>query len=211
MIGNLKLFQGPEAINHYADFLKHDIGVLLWIARVGLLAIFVLHLSLAIRLKLRSSAARPVPYQFPRSVQASVESRTMIWSGVIILVFTLFHLAHYTFGYVSGVTVMNLSTGEMEYRNYLDLKDAKGRHNVYEMMIAGFKQPVIAIFYLLSQIVIFFHLRHGIPSTFQTLGLKNGRFRGAIDGLGLAIALTILFGNCAIVLAVLFGSVKSQL
>lgn len=211
MIGNLKLFQGPEAINHYAYFLKHDIGVLLWIARACLLAIFVLHLSLAIRLTLRSKAARPVPYQFPRSVQARVESRTMIWSGVVILVFTLFHLAHYTFGYLVGVSVINVSTGEMEYRSYLDLKDAKGRHNVYEMMVAGFKQPIFAIFYLLSQIVIFFHLRHGIASTFQTLGLKNGRFRGAIDRLGLIIALTILIGNCAIVLAVLFGYVKSQI
>jgi len=211
MIGNLKLFQGPEAINHYAYFLKHDIGALLWIARAGLLGIFVLHLSLAIRLKLRSVAARPVPYQFPGSVQAGVASRTMIWTGIIILLFTLFHLAHFTFGYVSGVSVTNISTGEVEYRNYLELKDAKGRHNVYEMMVAGFKQPVLALLYIACQVVLFFHLRHGIPSTFQTLGLKNARFRGAIDVLGLAIALTILIGNCAIVLAVLFGNVKSQL
>ena len=211
MIGNLKLFQGPEAINHYAYFLKHDIGALLWIARAGLLAIFVLHLSLAIRLKLRSVAARPIPYQFRLGgVQSGVSSRTMIWTGIIILLFTLFHLAHFTFGYVSGVTMTNVSTGEMEYTNYLDLKDAKGRHNVYEMMVAGFKNPVLAIFYLASQVVIFLHLRHGIPSTFQTLGLKNARFRGGIDVLGLVIALTILIGNCAIVLGVLFGYVKSQ-
>src|SRR5262245_38704407 len=60
LIGNLKLFQGREAINHYADFLKHDLGLLLWIARLGLLAIFVIHVALAIRLKQKSLAARPV-------------------------------------------------------------------------------------------------------------------------------------------------------
>ncbi len=211
MIGNLKLFQGPEAINHYAYFLKHDLGALIWIARAGLLGIFVLHLALAIRLKLRSRSARPVAYAYPGSVQAGVAARTMIWTGIVILLFTLFHLAHFTFGYVSGVNVMNVSTGEMEYTNYLELKDAKGQHNVYEMMVAGFREPVLALFYVVCQVVLFLHLRHGIPSTFQTLGLKNARFRKAIDAFGLLIALTILIGNCAIVLSAYFGYVKSQI
>src|SRR5437764_7824246 len=105
MIGNLKVFQGPDAINGYADFLKHDLGALIWVARGGLLAIFVLHLALAIRLKLRSLAARPVPYQFPGGVQASIASRTMIWSGVVVGLFTLFHLAHFTFGWVHRAEV----------------------------------------------------------------------------------------------------------
>src|SRR5829696_3804792 len=67
MIGNLKVFQGPEAINKYAYVLKHDLGALIWIARAGLLAIFVLHLALAIRLTVRSAAARPVAYAYPGS------------------------------------------------------------------------------------------------------------------------------------------------
>src|SRR5262249_46708832 len=205
MIGNLKLFQGPDAINAYAYFLKHDLGSLLWVARAGLLAIFVLHLALAIRLKLRSVAARPVPYQYPGTVQATLASRTMIWTGIVIGLFVLFHLAHYTFGWVKTA---DTPTGS---KNYLELTDAKGRHNVYEMTVAGFKNPAIAVFYLICQVVLFVHLRHGIPSTFQTLGLKNARFRGPIDVLGLVIALTILVGNCAIVLAVLFGYVPSYL
>src|SRR5262245_20117737 len=84
MIGNLKVFSGPESINNYAYFLKHDLGALLWIFRAGLLTIFVLHFVLAIRLTLRSRAARPVPYEHPGSVQATVSSRTMIWSGVVV-------------------------------------------------------------------------------------------------------------------------------
>jgi succinate dehydrogenase / fumarate reductase cytochrome b subunit len=207
LIGNLKLFQGPAAINHYAYVLKHDFGILIWIARGGLIAIFVLHLSLAVRLKLRSLAARPVPYQYAESVQAGVCSRTMVGTGLVILVFVLFHLAHYTFGWV---VTANTPQGPT---NYLDLRDTHDPklHNVYEMTIAGFKNPAIAVFYLICQVVLFLHLRHGIPSTFQTLGLKNARFRGAIDVLGLVIALFVLVGNCAIVLAVLLGYVPSYL
>jgi len=210
MIGNLKLLQGPEAINGYAYFLKHDLGALIWIARASLLFIFVLHLSLAIRLKLRSVAARPIPYAFPGSAQASVASQTMIWTGVVILLFTLFHLAHYTFGWVKGAEVIDPSTGHLVWKNYLNLTDAKGHHDVYEMMVAGFSNVYLAILYLIAQIVLFVHLRHGIPSAFQTLGLKNARFRGPIDVLGLVLALVILVGNCAIVLAVKFEVVQAQ-
>jgi succinate dehydrogenase / fumarate reductase cytochrome b subunit len=205
MVGNLKLLPGGaesrEAINSYAYFLKHELGAWLWVARAGLLGLFVLHLALAIRLKARSAAARPVGYAYPRTAQATVASRTMIWTGVVILLFVLFHLAHYTFGWVKQA---DTPAGAM---NYLDLKDPKGRHDVYEMTVAGFRNPVISVFYLVCQVVLFVHLRHGIPSTFQTLGLKNARFRGPIDVLGLVVALTILAGNVAIVLAVWFGYV----
>ena len=78
MIGNLKVFSGPDAINGYAYFLKHDLGLLIWIARAGLLGIFLLHLALAIRLTMRSRAARPVPYLYPGRVQATAVSRTMM-------------------------------------------------------------------------------------------------------------------------------------
>lgn len=214
MIGNLKLLPGGpasrDAINAYAYFLKHDLGVLIWIARAGLLLIFVLHLALAIRLKLRSAAARPVAYAYPGSVQAGVTSRTMIWTGVVVGLFTLFHLAHYTFALGMQAEVPDPTTGQLVHKNYLELTDAKGRHDVYEMMVAGFSNVPIAVLYLVAQVVLFLHLRHGIPSTFQTLGLKNARFRGPIDVLGLTLALAILIGNCAIVLAVQLGYVQTQ-
>jgi succinate dehydrogenase / fumarate reductase cytochrome b subunit len=194
MIGNLKVFQGPDAINAYADFLKHGLGALLWVARAGLLAIFVLHVALAIRLTLRSRAARPVPYQYPGSVQATVASRTMIWTGVVVGLFVLYHLAHFTFGWLHGVNLGRL--------------DEKGRADVYHMVVAGFSNPVIAGLYVLAQLALFVHLMHGIQSAFQTLGLKNRRFAGAIWWLGFLTALTILVGNLAIVLGVLLEWVK---
>lgn len=210
LIGNLKIFQGPDALNHYAYFLKHDLGALIWIARGGLLAVFVLHLALALRLKLRSAAARPVPYQVYAPAQATVASRTMIYTGVVVGLFVLFHLAHFTFGWVKTVEVPNPATGGVVATNYLDLKDDKQRHDVYEMTVAGFRNVPLAILYLAAQVVLFVHLRHGIPSVFQTLGIKNARFRGPIDILGLLLALAILVGNAAIVLSVQFGWLKPQ-
>ncbi|MFO0799338.1 MAG: succinate dehydrogenase cytochrome b subunit [Gemmataceae bacterium] len=210
MIGNLKVLQGPDAINAYAYFLKHDLGALIWVARGGLLALFVLHLALALRLRLRSVAARPVPYQVYRPAQAGVASRTMVYTGVVVGLFTLFHLAHYTFGWVKGVQVTDAATGQKVFKNYLDLADAKGRHDVYEMVVAGFSDWGMIAVYLVAQVVLFVHLRHGIPSVFQTLGLKNARLRGGIDILGLLVALTILVGNVALVLAVQLGWLKSQ-
>lgn len=194
LIGNLKLLQGPEAINHYAYFLKHDLGVLIWIARAGLLSVFVLHLVLALRLQYRARAARPIAYSHARSVQARVSSRTMVWSGILVGIFILYHLAHFTFGWLDPA--------------YLELKDAKGQHDVYRMMVAGFSNPVIATIYLVAQVILFMHLRHGIPSTFQTLGVKSAKWVEGIDLLGLAVAIGIFFGNSAIVLLVWGGVVR---
>ena len=205
MIGNLKVFSGPDAINAYAHFLKHDLGLLLGIARAGLLAIFVLHLALAIRLTARSRAARPVDYAYPGSVQATATSRTMIWSGVVVGLFVVFHLAHFTFAWVHGVEVQNPATGQWEWKNYLELTDAKGRHDVYSMMVAGFTTPWLSVLYIVAQFALFFHLLHGVQSSFQTLGLKNGRFRHAIRLLGFTTAAVILIGNLAIVIGVWAG------
>jgi succinate dehydrogenase / fumarate reductase, cytochrome b subunit len=202
MIGNLKIFQGPDAVNGYAYFLKHDLGILIWVARAGLLTIFLLHIALAIRLKFRSSAARPQPYQYPGSVQATFASRSMLWTGIVTGLFILFHLAQFTFGWINGAEI---APGKVV--NYLSLRDAKGHHDVYSMVVAGFSNPVISILYIVAQIALFIHLSHGIQSSFQTLGLKNRRFASTIKMFGLAVAAIILVGNVAIVLAVQTGFV----
>lgn len=197
MIGNLKLFQGPDAVNAYAYFLKHSLGILIWIARAGLFAIFVLHIVLAVRLKLRAVAARPVPYQFQASVQATFASKTMIWTGIVIGLFTLFHLAHFTFGWI---TEIEIAPGK--YVNYLSLRDAHDRPDVYSMVVVGFHNPLISFLYIIAQFALFLHLSHGIQSSFQTLGLKNRRFAGTIRLFGLAVAAITLIGNVGIVVAV---------
>jgi succinate dehydrogenase / fumarate reductase cytochrome b subunit len=205
MIGNLKVFNGPDAINGYAYFLKHELGLLLWLARAGLLGIFVLHLALAIRLTLRSRAARPVPYMHPCQVQATVASRTMIWSGVVVGLFILFHLAHFTFAWVHGAEVVDPNTGQKVWRNYLELKDNHDRQDVYTMLVAGFTTPWLAVLYIVAQVALFLHLWHGVQSSFQTLGLKNSRFAPALKLLGFTVAAVILVGNVAIVVGVWIG------
>ncbi|MFO0825391.1 MAG: succinate dehydrogenase cytochrome b subunit [Gemmataceae bacterium] len=200
MIGNLKVFQGPDSINAYAYFLKHSLGALIWIARAGLLGLVLLHIGLALRLQFRSGAARPVAYEYAKPVQATVASRTMMWSGIVVGLFILFHLAHFTFAFVTEV---QLPSGETV--NYLELKDEQGRHDVYSMVVAGFSEPWLVALYVVSQVVLFVHLLHGIQSSFQTLGLKNRRFAPLIKALGFALALTILVGNLVIVLGVMAG------
>lgn len=207
LIGNLKIFSGPESINKYAYFLKHDIGLLLWIARGLLLGVFLLHLTLALRLQFRSRAARPIPYSYPGSVQASIASRLMMQTGIVVGVFVLFHLAHFTFGWVTIADVQD-QYGNPVPMNYLHLKDAQGHHDVYTMMVTGFRSAWISILYIAAQLILFLHLRHGIPSTLQTLGVKSARWARPIDLAGLAIALFILAGNLSIVIAVWAGYVS---
>ncbi|MBN9122621.1 MAG: succinate dehydrogenase cytochrome b subunit [Planctomycetes bacterium] len=202
MIGNLKVFSGPEAINAYAHFLKHELGLLLWIARAGLLAIFLLHIALAVRLTLRSKGARPVGYAYPGHVRATVTSRTMIWSGAVVGLFVLFHLAHFT---LCWVTYAEVAPGR--YVSYLELKDPKEPlyQDVYSMVVVGFTTPWLAALYVVAQVALFLHLLHGVQSSFQTLGLKNGRFRTAIRWFGFAVAATVFLGNVGIVAGVWFG------
>lgn len=208
MIGNLKMFAGPESINKYAYFLKHDLGFLLWIARAGLLGGFLLHLTVALWLKARAAAARPVGYAYAATAQATPQSKTMLQTGLVIGLFVVFHLAHYTFGVVHDVPAADGKGAT----NYLALPytmpDGKVVHNVHAMVVSGFTTPWISAIYLVCQVVLFIHLSHGIQSAFQTLGLVNRRFVKVARLLGYLIAGTILVGNCAIVVAVWGGWVK---
>src|SRR5438067_7413453 len=143
MSGNLLLFRGRDALNSYALFLK-DRGGLLWLARGGLLTMFVLHIWLAVRLTLRNRAARPTRYAYEDTVQASWASRTMIWSGLVILAFVIFHLMHYTFGLAFAT-----APGDV---NFLDLRDPARHHDVYAMTVYGFRNVGVSVAYIVAQV-----------------------------------------------------------
>src|SRR5262247_1975080 len=134
MLGNLQIFLGPEKINSYAALLKAT-PALLWSARIGLLFIGTLHVTAAAQLALANRRARPVSYKFKKPVASTFANRTMWISGLIIFAFILFHLAHFTFGWVNP--------------QFLRLEDAEGRHDVYQMMIDGFSNPLVSIFYII--------------------------------------------------------------
>jgi succinate dehydrogenase / fumarate reductase cytochrome b subunit len=217
MYGNLQIFAGQEKINNYARFLK-DLGPLLWVARIGLLTIFVLHIFLTLWLKKRSLEARPIRYVHEATIQASLASRTMVLSGLVILAFVLFHLAHFTFGWVHAANLHGQVVRVHDPKpgaepvfaretsvNVLNLLDQHGHHDVYSMMIFGFRNPVVSILYLISQFLLLMHLSHGVASTFQTLGANSPRWQPTIRVFGWAVTLLVTVGNIAIVIGVWTG------
>lgn len=203
-IGNLKVFNGPDSINAYAKFMK-DQGPLLWIARGVLLAVFLLHITLALVLKKRAKAARPVPYYNPTTIQASWASRTMPWTGLLILAFVLFHLAHYTVCAIDTIPARSEHTNKVIQSNYLDLIDAQGRQDVYSMVVHAFQKEWVVAVYLVAMVFLFIHLSHGVASVFQTLGLNTPRFQATAKKIALSVAAFVALGNTGIVLGVYMG------
>jgi succinate dehydrogenase / fumarate reductase cytochrome b subunit len=201
MLGNLQVFLGPDAINAYGHFLQTTPEIL-WSARLGLLVMVALHVWSAVRLTLANQAARPVGYEMSKPVAASYASRTMIWSGLIIAAFIVYHLLHYTV----QAQAVNL-TGQ----DFKALHDSHGRHDVYRMMITGFGQPVVSGFYLVAVGLLCLHLSHGVSATFQSLGLKNQTWGGLIDRLAIVVAWALFLGYASIPLAILFGYGKEAL
>jgi succinate dehydrogenase / fumarate reductase cytochrome b subunit len=99
MLGNLQMYEAPEHINAYGHFL-HNLGELLWLERGVMLLAIALHITATIQLALRSKAARPIGYSRRQAINSSYASRTMYWSGPIVLAFIIFHLLQFTAGYI---------------------------------------------------------------------------------------------------------------
>ena len=193
MIGNLLIFAGPDVINEYGHFLQtmgHGMGV--WIARIGLLICTVVHVIFTIKLTKENRAARADRYGYPATIQASKSSRVMIFTGLTLLAFIIYHLLHFTvrawYGFDQMTTTLHGETV----------------HDVYRMVVTGFSVWPVSLFYLIAMGMLCSHLSHGVGSMFQTLGLSNERLRPIFGAIGWAYALLIFSGNAAIVLAVLF-------
>jgi succinate dehydrogenase / fumarate reductase cytochrome b subunit len=197
MLGNLLVFAGPETLNAYAKKLQ-DLGPLLWAARIGLLVAVGLHIVATVQLTVANRAARAQAYGVDVTRKATKASRTMIWSGTIILLFVIYHLMHFTWGVANG---------------YYDKENARywlpnGDHNVYNMVVDGFSWAPASIFYIVAMGLLFQHLSHGFASVFQTLGLTTPKSRPLIEMGGRVVALVLFAGNALMPLAVLFGAVK---
>jgi succinate dehydrogenase / fumarate reductase cytochrome b subunit len=188
MAGNLQVYLGPAAFNHYAEFLREVLhGTGLWIARAVLLAAAVLHVWAATSLTLQSRAARPVAYRQWTARESTYASRTMRWSGVIVLVFVIYHLLHFTFGTVHPDYVPG---------------------DVYHNFVAGFEVPVVSAFYILANVLLGFHLRHGVWSMLQTLGLSHPRYKRVAVLTAAAFAIIVTVGNLSFPIAVLAGWIQ---
>lgn len=188
MTGNLLMFKSPEAINAYAKWL-HDNTAMLWTARTVLILSVIAHIWAGIQLTLENRAARAGGPAVAATRRATFASRTMPYSGVVILGFVVFHLLHFTLKMVA-------------------LGDVSYGPDVYKMVVAGFSSKTVAVFYVISMLLLCLHLSHGVSSVFQTLGLRNERWRGRLDFLALAYAWIVALGFVSIPLAVLTGVLK---
>jgi succinate dehydrogenase / fumarate reductase cytochrome b subunit len=195
LLGNLQIFLGPEAINRYGHFLQSNMEIV-WPARIGLLVMILLHIWAAMKLSAENKAARPVAYATWNPTMASYASRTMLRSGVIVAIFIVYHLLHYT----AQVREINLTGNDFH-----GLLDHEGRHDVFRMMVVGFSSPPVSIFYIVGMALLSLHLSHGVSAMFQSLGWKKKSYACFLDGMAKAIAVFIFVGYSSIPIAILCG------
>ena len=198
MIGNLKMYLGAEDINHYGEFLRELLvpllprTVTLWLMRIGLIAAVGLHIHAAYGLTVINHQARSVKYQSARDYQvANFASRTMRWTGIIITLFVLWHLADLTWGTVNAVGTDGTFV----------------RGDVYGNVVRSFNRVPVALLYIVANIALGIHLFHGVWSLFQSMGWNNPRFNRWRRQLATGIATIVVVGNVSFPIAVLAGVV----
>lgn len=192
---NLLIFVGPDAINDYGHGLRKLMaGTGLWLARGGLLVLFVVHLGCAISLTRENRRARPVRYKYNATVDASQASRTMILTGMAILAFVIYHILHFTTGHV--------------YSQYFDHTDYLGRHDVYTMVILSFRQLPVAASYVIAMLILMAHLNHGLSSWLQSVGIYSPENAPTARKIAVAVSVALFLIQTSVPLAIVFGLVN---
>ena len=186
LVGNLQIYEGPEKLNNYARFLR-SMPALLWGVRITLLVTVLLHIWSSVQLALLKFDARPTGYVKKKATQSSYASRTMYWSGPIILAFVIYHLLDFTFGTVNP----NFQEG-----------------NVYANVIASFQLVPVSAFYIVAMLLLCMHLYHGLWSMFQSLGFSHPRYTPMLKRGAAVVAILIAAGNISIPVSVLAGLVR---
>ena len=195
MIGNLKVFIGPESIDHYGEWLRQSLlypilpaHVALWLMRSVLIVSLILHVHAAYALTMTNRRARPVRYQSKRDyIAADFAARTMRWTGVIVLLFIGYHLADFTWGWANPGYV---------------------RGEVYRNTVASLSNPIVALFYIAANLALGYHLYHGAWSLFQSLGINSPRFNPWRRAFAVGFALITIGGFITVPIAVLLGIVS---
>lgn len=215
MVGNLQMFLHPDWINEYAYKLQNLPYGLLWVFRVGMLVLVVAHVVTAVLLVIENHKARPDKYVGSGSLQATFASRTMRYSGIILLLFIVFHIMHFTIQNIHP-EFLHLETeleGVGTMHHVYDKLSVMGKtsvHDVYSMVAIGFSTQFwyVSVFYIISMVVLCFHLMHGISSMFQSLGLRNDLWRKRLDKIALVLAVIVFIGFTSIPVACLAGIIE---
>ena len=193
MLGNLKVYLGPEHYNEYAKFLITMGSPLLpnrtalIVVRILLIIAVVLHIDAATRLTIMNRLARPIGYRERKDVVASYAARTMRWSGVIIFLFVFYHLGHLTFGKF--------------HPNFIP-------DDPYHNFVTGFQVWWASAIYIVANLALGLHLYHGLWSMFMSLGLAHPKFHTAKRVFATGFALVITLGNVLFPIMVLLGVVR---
>jgi succinate dehydrogenase / fumarate reductase cytochrome b subunit len=188
MIGNLQVFEGPDKLNAYGRLLRVE-PVILWAVRIGLLASVVLHIWASVGLAIRKIEARPVGYAKRENVASDYASRTMYWSGPIILAFVIYHLLHLTVGAVHPGG---------------DFVEGDVYHNV----VTGFQVWYVSAWYIFAMVLLGFHIWHGAWSMFQSVGINHPRHTPILKKFAAIFAIVIVAGYISIPISILLGLVK---
>lgn len=196
LLGNLQIFLQPEKINAYGHLLE-SLGAGLWLIRLFLLVCVVIHIWIAIQLTLENRAARPQDYGVRHTSRATLASRIMARTGLIVLAFILFHLAHFT---------VRIGHPQWSEPTFTLLNGTKVR-DIHAMMIQGFSNVSVSVFYIIAVGLLSYHLAHGIVSMLQTLGLKNEKWTRGLERFAIAYCWSYFLLNAAIPVAVLMGKV----
>ncbi len=177
MLGNLLLFVGPEAYNMYSH--KLITNPLITVAELGLLLMFLLHVFMAIRLTIENRSARPTRYAMPTNGSKAVSqaSKTMIYHGMVLLIFTVYHLVTFKYGTVY----------ETDYNGVM-VRD------LHRLVVEVFQSPAYVLFYVISMGTLGFHLSHGVQSSFQSLGFRHPRYTPGLKIFSTAYALIVGLG-----------------
>jgi succinate dehydrogenase / fumarate reductase cytochrome b subunit len=186
LLGNSTIFIG--LINAYAEHL-HSLGPFVWLFRLIMLALVLIHAFFGIQVTLENKAATPQAYAVKRQLKVTLASSSMIWTGLLLACFIVYHLSHFT---------ARLTPDVAKYAN-----DVPG--NVYGMVVGSFSHGFIAFIYVAAMVALCLHLFHGIQSFFQTMGWNNEKSLPLISTIGRAIAVIFLLGYSSIPVFILAG------
>jgi succinate dehydrogenase / fumarate reductase cytochrome b subunit len=196
MAGNLQMFVGPAKMNGYAAFLQ-GLGELLWVARIGLIVATVLHVLMAWQLTQIKRRARPVGYEQRTPQVSTLASRSMRWGGLLLLVFIVFHILHFT----TGTVFPAASHPDAQYPGF-------SHTNVYGNVISAFRNPLVTGFYVVAMLFLMLHLFHGAWASVRTLGLTKPSRHPLHRRISTVIAIVVWLGFTAIPVAVLLGAIR---
>jgi succinate dehydrogenase / fumarate reductase cytochrome b subunit len=195
MIGNLQAFVSADKLNSYGALLHGPLAELLWLLRAVLIIAVVLHVVMALQLTRRSMAARPVGYRRKEPQVATLASRTMLAGGILLLVFVVVHVMHFT-------------TEQIDPARWAGRTDAAGHRDVYGNVVGSFRIWWVVLFYVVAMIALGLHLFHGAWSSIRTLGYAQASEHPLKRRIALAVALIVWLGFTLVPVGVVAGVIR---